>query len=171
MNRDEARTSGLWGREQSGLKMLRSMIAPMRYFLLLAGFLVLSLGASGGAWAQSCNEDLSVMGKKRNTDIEALGAISKSHGGKLDPILACPHLRSMKTIETQMLAYLVKNKDWCNIPEEFINNFKANGEKTAKMAGQACELAVKMKKMQEGGGMMGGAQNLPPPPKLPAGPL
>ncbi len=29
-----------------------------------------------------------------------------------------------------MLAYLVKNKDWCNIPDDFINNFKANGEKT-----------------------------------------
>jgi hypothetical protein len=148
------------------------MIAPMRYLLILAGFLALSLGASGGAWAQSCNDDLGAMGKKRNADIEALGAISKSHGGKLDPILACPHLRSMKNTETDMLAYLVKNKDWCNIPDDFINSFKANGEKTSKMAGQACELAVKMKKMQESGGMMGGApQNLPPPPKLPAGPL
>jgi len=65
----------------------------------------------------------------------------------------------------------VKNKEWCNIPDDFVNNFRSNGEKTSKMAGQACELAVKMKKMQESGGMMGGAQNLPPPPKLPAGPL
>ena len=48
MKRDQARSSGLLGREKSGLKMLRFMIAPMRYFLLLAGFLVLSLGMSGG---------------------------------------------------------------------------------------------------------------------------
>jgi hypothetical protein len=38
------------------------------------------------------------------------------------------------------------------------------------MAAQACKLAEQMKKMQsQGGGMVGG--NLPPPPKLPAGPL
>ncbi len=150
--------------------MARPMIAPMRFFLLLAGFLVVLAATSSGARAQSCNEDLSAIGKKRNAEIEALNVITKSHGGKLDPIAACPHLRNMKAIEAQMIAYLVKNKEWCNIPDEFINNFKNNTGKTANMAGQACAMAVKMKKMQENGGMAGG-QPLAPPPKLPAGPL
>jgi hypothetical protein len=146
-------------------------MAPMRLFLLVAGVFLLLLGAGSGARAQSCNDDIAAIGKKRNTEIEALSAISKAHGNKLDPIAACPHLRAMTKIEADMLAYLTKNKDWCNVPDDFINNFKSNAEKTSKMAGQACQLAEKMKKMQESGGFGGGGGNLPPPPKLPAGPL
>lgn len=151
--------------------MAMPFFAPARYLFLLAGFLVILLGAASGAQAQSCNEDLAVFGKKRNASIEALNAISKSHGGKLDPIAACPHFRNMTSIEGQMLAYLVKNKEWCNIPDDFIDGFKTNSGKTAGMAKQACELAAKVKKMQEQGGGMAGGGNLPPPPKLPAGPL
>jgi hypothetical protein len=152
--------------------MANAIFAPARVFLLLAGFIVILLGAASGARAQSCNEDLAVFGKKRNSEIEALNAISKSHGGKLDPIAACPHFRNMSSIEGQMLAYLQKNQEWCSIPDDFINGFKTNSGKTVAMAKQACELAAKVKKMQEqGGGGLAGGGNLPPPPKLPAGPL
>jgi hypothetical protein len=151
--------------------MANAIFAPARAFLLLAGFLMILLGAASVARAQSCNEDLATFGKKRNSEIEALNAISKSHGGKLDPIAACPHFRSMSSIEGQMLAYLVKNKEWCNIPDDFLEGFKTNSGKTAGMAKQACELAAKAKKMQEQGGGFAGGGNMPPPPKLPAGPL
>jgi hypothetical protein len=151
--------------------MAMPIFAPARSFLLLAGFLAILFGASSGARAQSCNEDLGAFGKKRNSEIEALNAISKSHGGKLDPIAACPHFRTMSSIEGQMLAYLVKNKEWCNIPDDFINGFKTNSGKTGTMAKQACDLAAKVKKMQGQGGGLAGGGNLPPPPKLPAGPL
>ncbi len=152
--------------------MAMPIVAPMRYFLLLAGLLVALVAGAGAARAQSCNEDLASFGKERNAHIEALNHISKAHGNKLDPVTACPQLRAMKTIEAKMLAYMVKNKDWCNIPDDFLNNFKANTGKTASMAGQACALAAKVKQMQSqggGAGLSGG--NLPPPPKLPAGPL
>jgi hypothetical protein len=151
--------------------MAMPIFAPSRYFLMLAGVLFMLLGGAGGARAQSCNDDLGNFTKERTTEIEALNAISKSHQGKLDPVAACPHLRNMKTIEGKMAAYLLKNKEWCNIPDDFINGFKSNSEKTAAMANQACELAAKVKQMQSlGGGGLGGG-NLPPPPKLPAGPL
>jgi hypothetical protein len=142
----------------------------MRILLLLAGFFLLLLAGASGARAQSCNDDLGAFGKKRNDEIQALNSISKSHGNKLDPVAACPHLRNMQSIEGKMLAYLVKNKEWCNIPDDFLNNFKTNSEKTGAMAGQACKLAEQVKKMQSQGGGVGGG-NLPPPPKLPAGPL
>jgi hypothetical protein len=62
---------------------------------------------------------------------------------------------------------MVKNKEWCNIPDEFYNNFQANIGRTTKIADQACTMAEQAKKMQSQGGM--GAA--PPPIKLPAGPL
>ncbi len=150
--------------------MAMPIFVPARIFLLLAGFIVLLLGGASGARAQSCNDDLADFSKQRTAEIEALNAISKAHQGKLDPVGACPHLKGMKAVEGKMLAYLEKNKEWCNIPDDFINGFKANSEKTAGMSKQACDIAAKMKKMQEGGGLAGGG-NLPPPPKLPAGPL
>ncbi|HUO53792.1 MAG TPA: hypothetical protein VMU18_03550 [Rhodoblastus sp.] len=147
--------------------MSHSLQASLRaIFLFGAVFFALYAGI-GAARAQSCNEDLAALGKERNTHIEALNAISKSHGNKLDPIAACPHLRKMKEIEGKMVAYLAKNKDWCNIPDDFLANFKGNAEKTAKIAEQACALAAKAKQMQQNGGV----GNLPPPPKLPGGPL
>ncbi len=150
--------------------MAMPIFVPARIFLLLAGFIVLLLGGASGARAQSCNDDLADFSKQRTAEIEALNAISKAHQGKLDPVGACPHLKSMKTVEGKMLAYLEKNKEWCNIPDDFINGFKTNTEKTATMASQACQLADKVKQMQSQGGGLGGG-NLPPPPKLPAGPL
>jgi hypothetical protein len=149
--------------------MAAQLSARMKMFFLLAGVLLLTLMGAGGARAQSCNEDLGAMGKQRIAQVEALNVIAKSHAGKLDPIAACPHLRNIKAIEAKMLAYMLKNKDWCNIPDDFVNNFKANTVKSGTMASQACAIAEKMKQMQSQGGAAPGA--LPPPPKLPAGPL
>ncbi len=150
--------------------MIRATTASIRRFLLL-GLVVLACGAySGTARAQSCNDDLAGFGKERNAEMEALNAISKAHDRKLDPVAACPHLRKMKDIEAKMAGYMAKNKEWCNIPDDFLAKFKENSERTAKIAEQACALAAKAKQMQESGGG-GGLGNLPPPPKLPAGPL
>jgi hypothetical protein len=132
------------------------------------GLVALAIGAPS-ARAQSCNEDIAAFGQKRNAAIQALNAISKSHGGKLDPVAACPALKNLSAVEGQMGAYLTKNKEWCNIPDEFINNFKAGTARTGGMAKQACDLAAKVKQMQQNGGM--GAAAAPPPVKLPAGPL
>jgi hypothetical protein len=138
------------------MMMAKAMIASIRPIFLFAGFFLAFSAFSGGARAQVCNEDLAVFGKQRNTEIEALNTISKAHDNKLDPIAACPHLRTMKDIEAKMAAYMVKNK--------------ANSERTTKIAEQACALAAKAKQMQQNGGGAG-IGNLPPPPKLPAGPL
>jgi hypothetical protein len=149
------------------LKMANAMIAKMRPLFILAVFFLAFFAVSSGARAQTCNEDLGAFGKERNAEMEALGAISKQHDNKLDPVAACPHLKKMKEIEGKMSAYLAKNKEWCNIPDEFLNQFNSSAERTAKIAEQACALAAKAKQMQQNGGM----GNLPPPPKLPAGPL
>ncbi|WP_298354063.1 hypothetical protein [Rhodoblastus sp.] len=142
--------------------------ASIRSFLLF-GLMFLAWSAfSGTARAQSCSEDMAAFGKSRTTEIEALNAISAAHDKKLDPVAACPHLRKMKDIEAKMAEYMAKNKEWCNIPDDFIAKFKESSVRTAAVAQQACALAAKAKQMQENGGGMG---NLAPPPKLPAGPL
>ena len=125
--------------------------------------------AANGAQAQSCQEDFQKLTAKRMAGIEALNNIGKAGKGKMDPEAACPAARRLVAIETEMMNYLAKNKEWCNIPDNVVDGFKEARGKTQGFASQACDAAAKVKQMRDqaaagGGGMMA-------PPKLPAGPL
>lgn len=129
---------------------------------------------SVAAHAQSCENDIGELQKKRGVQMENISKLQKKGEGKLDPVAACPMLRSLATIEQSMLAYMQKNQNWCNIPDEVITNVKEGSGKTAGIAKQACGLAAQMKKQQQqqaaGAGPGGPGFNVPAP-KLPAGPL
>ncbi|MDB5641961.1 MAG: hypothetical protein JWN07_1278 [Hyphomicrobiales bacterium] len=136
------------------------------------------IGFAAPAMAQSCENDVGEFQKKRNAQMETIGKLQKKNEGKLDPVAACPMLRSLASIEQSMLAYMEKNQNWCNIPDQALSNVKEGSGKTAAIAKQACGLAVKMKKQQQqqaagaaaGAGAGGPGFNVPAP-KLPAGPL
>jgi hypothetical protein len=138
--------------------ILRS--APL---VLLLGF---GLPALVGPARADCNEDLGKIMQRREALIQQLNASAKATKGKLDPIGACPRLRKLASLETEMLAYMNKNKEWCTIPDQAIENATQGHTRTAQTASQACGIAEKMKKAQEQQAN-GGAG----PQKLPAGPL
>jgi hypothetical protein len=127
------------------------------------------LFATSGAYAQSCQEDFQKLTEKRMAGIQALNNLGKAGKGKMDPEAACPAAKRLVAVETEMLNYLTKNKDWCNIPDNAVDGFKDARAKTQNFASQACSVAAKMKQQRDqaaagGGGMMA-------PPKLPSGPL
>jgi hypothetical protein len=139
----------------------------------LAGVLLLcAFAGAGAAHAQSCQEDFAKLTQRRMAQIQALNNLGKAGKGKMDPNAACPAAKKLVGIENEMLGYMSKNKEWCNIPDNVVDGFKQAGAKTKSFASQACAAAAKMKQMQQqqreqaanGGGM--GA-----PPKLPSGPL
>jgi hypothetical protein len=141
--------------------------------LTRAGLMGLALGltASGMAAAQSCNEDFMKLSSKRNGAMGALQNLVKAGKGKMDPVAACPLARRLVSVENEMMAYMAKNKEWCSIPDQMVEQFKQGHSKNQSFASQACSVAEKAKKMQQqqrdqaaNGGMMA-------PPKLPAGPL
>jgi hypothetical protein len=132
-------------------------------------------GFAGAAYAD-CQEDIAKMNERRMAQIGALNASAKKLKGKLNPVTACPQLRSLAATERQIVAYMEKNKEWCSIPDDAISNVKQSAAKTGGVAGQACAAIGQMKKMQEmqrrqqeqqaqgGFGYHG-------PQKLPTGPL
>jgi hypothetical protein len=131
--------------------------------LAFAGFL------AGPAFSQqSCQEDFKKLTDRRMEQIAALNKIGKASGGKMDPIAACPMARRLSTIESEMLAYMEKNKEWCAIPDQVVGSFKEARAKTVNFASQACSAAAKVKKMQEQQSQAGGIGQ---PQRLPAGPL
>jgi hypothetical protein len=117
----------------------------------------------------NCQEDIGKLSKKRVESIEALNNLAKSSKGKLDPVAACPRFKALIAIERQFEAYMVKNKEWCNIPDEILQQIKAGTARDIGVGKQACDIAAQVQRAQKeqelGGG--GGA----PVQKLPAGPL
>jgi hypothetical protein len=142
------------------------MLRPVVRFLLPVLVLGLGLPTLVTPARADCNEDLGKIMQRRETAIQDLNAMAKASKGKLDPVGACPKLRKLVGMETELLAYMNKNKEWCAIPDNAIENANAGHTKTAQTAAQACKIAEQMKKMQEQQAN-GGAG----PTKLPAGPL
>lgn len=149
----------------SGRPTSRAARALTRPLAALAAFV--AIGASG-ALAQSCNEDIGALQQKRNVQMGALSKITKANGGKLDPITSCPRLRTLASIEREMLAYMEKNQSWCSIPPEIIEQVKTGTARTSQVAGQACKLAAQARQMQQQGAAGAAA---PAAPALPRGPL
>jgi hypothetical protein len=118
------------------------------------------------AIAAECSDDIGNLTKKRQAIIDDLNRLAKtSVKGQLDPALSCPRLRQLAASEQELLAYLQKNKDWCMVPDEAITNLSMSFSRSKMVAGKACNIAEQIKKNQEAGGGLDGAQ------KLPSGPL
>jgi len=140
--------------------------APL--WLFFPALVALALGAASPSRADDCQVDLPKLMQARMSNIERLNAIGKAGKGKIDPIAACPVAKALLASENTLYAYMSKNKDWCNIPEQYLGQLGEARKRDQVFAAKACEAAVKFKQVQEqqrNGGGLGG------PPRLPAGPL
>ncbi len=135
---------------------------------LLAAAALIAL-AGTGARADSC-EELGALKVKREEILQSINAMVNANKGKqLDAETFCAHARPIVGADNAFLAGLNKNKDWCQIPDEVIAQFKEIQVKDNAMANKACTVAAQMKKAKEQAEAGGGLA--PQAPKLPAGPL
>ena len=133
---------------------------------LAAAALVLSAGVSL-AQENSCQADFQRLSGKRMAEMQRIQALVKAGKGKMDPIQACPMARALSGVDTEMLNYLVKNKEWCQIPDSVIEQFKAGRTRDATLASQACAAAAKFREQAKNAQAQAASQA----PRLPAGPL
>ena len=135
-------------------------------------FLALSLVGAGWAapsYAQSCAEDLQKLAQRREAELAIInGMVKSAHGKQLDPAVFCSKSAGLNSAENAMIAYMEKNKDWCQVPDEAVAQLKANHAKSLAFTAKACNVAAQMKKMKEQQAQGGGPQQAQP---LPAGPL
>jgi hypothetical protein len=134
---------------------------------IVAG-LFIAVSTPALAQENSCQTDMARLKGKYEGLVVALNK-QKRKDGKLDAAVACPKLRMMTSIDGEWIAFLTKNKDWCNIPDEAIGQMETKKKADAGLANQACNVAAQIKKMQEQQAA-GGAQ-AQPQVRLPAGPL
>ena len=138
--------------------------------VLLVAVLLFSALPSA-ARAQDCGGDLARLSKARETRLEALNTLIKaSKGHQIDPAVFCAKSGGLNTAENALIGYMLKNKDWCSIPDDAINQLKENHAKSASFAARACSVAAQRRKMEEQQAQGGGA-GAPQAQPLPAGPL
>jgi hypothetical protein len=133
---------------------------PALLRLALAGTAAAALGAAP-ALAQSgtCQE----FGK---TLQERAGIVQKINAAgdknkKVEPKAACSLFGALVTNGENAVKWLEANKDWCQIPDPFIANIKAEHAKAVGLRGQACKAAaqqIENEKAKKGGGsgLLGG---------------
>ena len=146
----------------------------MRTLFITAALL---LGAAPAFAAQDCATDLQGLAGRREAALKSINAlVAASHGQKLDPDAFCARSSPLNAAENAMLAYMVKNKDWCQIPDDAIAQLKASHAKSAAFAGKACSVAAQIRTMKAQAAKQqaqaaqngGGAPQVQP---LPTGPL
>jgi hypothetical protein len=101
--------------------------------------------APGAAMAQAgtvqCNDFM-----KLRTDAEQkAGAIRNATQRKADRKDVCALVQRFTTAEAAVVKFLEVNKTWCGVPEQLVQQAKANHEKTLKFRTAVCTEAPEAK--------------------------
>jgi hypothetical protein len=138
----------------------RPALHPRPVFAGLAAALVGLAAAPAFAQSSSC-QDFRKQMEERRVIVEKLHALDKRKGG-MDAKSACPAFGNLVTNGTTAVKWLETNKDWCQIPDQVIENIKKDHARAVDLRGQACKAAAQQaameKKAKEGGGsgLLGG---------------
>jgi hypothetical protein len=93
----------------------------LRVVSLAAGALLVLSSAPALA---DCQTDIQGYMKRRDGIIAQLKGMQKGGKKQLDPAAACPKFRSLASVMGETVAYFEKNKEWCQIPDTFIDGAK-----------------------------------------------
>jgi hypothetical protein len=114
--------------------------------MTLAAAASVPMAAPAQAQASECQK-LQGMLQQRQSLIQRMNAASG--GKKLDARGACSILNQISSNGTQVLKFMDVNKDWCQIPDSFVENMKADHDRANKIRKQACNAAAQQAKAMQ----------------------
>lgn len=121
--------------------LLRSVLACS----LAAGAIAASAPAS--AQASSC-QDAQVFMKARQSIVEELNKLG-GKDKKMDPRKACASFGKLAKNGETGLKWFEANKDWCQVPDQVVQNFTQEHDKVKELRGQACKVAAQVNEMEK----------------------
>ena len=126
----------------------------------VAAALPLILPALGSPALASC-QDMQTHLLERKNLVGSIQAMTQG-GKKMDPKAACTVFGKLVTNGTTTLKWAETNKDWCQVPDQFVQGLKADHDRVVQMRGRACSFAAKQIEMEkkaggQGGSMLGGS--------------
>ena len=138
---------------------------PRRFDAALAAavlsFSLLASTAPSQAQNSGCGDIQQHLVERQNL-VKNFQALTGDKKKPIDARVACTALGKLTNNGTTALKWMDTNKDWCQIPEQFVQSFKADHENVGKMRNQACGVAAKQAEMEkkakagQAGGLLGG---------------
>ncbi|GJD48188.1 hypothetical protein OPKNFCMD_0904 [Methylobacterium crusticola] len=137
----------------------------------LAGSLVGGVLLSGAALAQGVDcAGIQTTLTERKDIVAKVNAASQTKKAKLTAAQACALFGKLQANGTEGLKWITANKDWCSIPDSFVEGFKADHSKVTTLRGKVCNAAQQQAVMEKkaraqaaqnaggggGGGLLGG---------------
>jgi len=134
--------------------------------------LMLGLGASPAAAQASGCEKITGFLNERKSIVERVNKLGKQPKASD----ACALLGRLANNGNETMKWIEANKDWCQIPQNFIDGLKADHGNVTKVRGQACSVAAKQAQMEKQAreqGLLGGGGGdiLTGPMRIPQGAL
>jgi hypothetical protein len=107
------------------------------------------LAAAEPAFAQAagCQDAQKFMSERKSLSEQLQKAGGKDK--KLDPRIACTIFGKLQSNGESGLKWIEANKDWCQIPDQFTQNFKNEHDKVKELRGQACKVAAQFTAMEK----------------------
>jgi hypothetical protein len=140
------------GNRASHARDVRHRRVKMRSGFMIGGMIALvaafSLPMAGEVQAQASEcQKLQGMLQQRQGLVQRMNAASNSK--KLDARGACTILNQISSNGSQVLKFMDVNKDWCQIPDAFVDNMKNDHERSNKIRNQACNAASQQAKAMQ----------------------
>ncbi len=150
-----------------------------QYRATLLGLLAVTTLVIAPAFADPICDRLAPIKQRRDSALQSINAIVLAAKGKqIDPMVFCARAAPLGPADRDMLDWLTKNKEWCQVPDDVIAQFGETRKKDADMTTRACSVAAKLKVMKEqaakaaqNNAASGGVGGAPAEQSLPAGPL
>lgn len=126
--------------------MFKRFPAAAGLALALCAFGALAPGAVAPAMAQSsvC-EKLGPMIQERQRLLERINSMGRRN---VNPQTACGLFNQLAANGQRTIAFARENKDWCQIPDEFMNNLTGSQAQISRVRGQACNAARQQAQLQ-----------------------
>ena len=134
----------------------------LRAFTLSLPLAAVLTVAAVPAFAQSsaCTDGQKLLLERQNL-LKQWNDMSGSGKKKVDPRPACALFNKMASNSSSTLKWLEANKEWCQIPDNFVQSFKQGHESVVSTRTKACEVAAKVTEMQKKAAQAQGAGGAP----------
>jgi hypothetical protein len=121
------------------LSILSALVAPA----VLA--LAVSLPAAPAlAQGSSCQDDFQKLGAARQAAISRINGFSR---GKANPVQVCAAARQLVSADTRLIDWMTNNKDWCQVPDEAIENLTKSRGQGVDLRNRACGAAAQQQRL------------------------
>lgn len=126
----------------------------MKKFTLAISATLVATALSAGVALADCQSDVASV----RVELEEKGKALQSVVSKKEknPQVLCPAFRAYAAAEQKWVKFLTDNKDWCQVPQQAIDQAAASNKKTVDLRNKICEAAAN-------GATGVGGPNKPPP--------